>query len=112
MTFGKRLLQLRESRSLDQIQLGEILNLSRSTISAYEQDKRSPSPDTIILIANYFKVSTDFLLKGEVKNEEDEIQSETKAFLERINKLGEKERAYLKGKVEDMIKVLEQMKNI
>lgn len=109
MTFGKRLLQLRESRGLDQIQLGEILNLSRSTISAYEQDKRSPSPETIILIADYFKVTTDFLLKGDIRPEDEIIQSETQEFLKRISKLGELERELLKNRVDELIKKLEQL---
>jgi transcriptional regulator with XRE-family HTH domain len=109
VTFGKRLLQLRESRGLDQIQLGEILNLSRSTISAYEKDTRSPSPETIILIAEYFNVTTDYLLKGDIRPEDEMIKNETHEFLLRISKLGELERGILKQRVDELIKKLEEL---
>lgn len=112
MNLSNRLTQLRKSRDLTQHELADILNIGKSTIAMYETGKREPNSETLIVIAEYFGVTIDYLLRGEVKNEEDEIQSETKAFLERINKLGERERSFLKGKVEDMIKILEQMKNI
>jgi transcriptional regulator with XRE-family HTH domain len=109
MTFGKRLLKLRESRSIDQAKLGEILNLSKSTISMYEKDQRSPSPETIVLIANYFKTTTDYLLRGDIRPQNEIIDEEVAHFMEEINKLGEREQEYLKGKIEDMIKTLSKM---
>lgn len=109
MTFGKRLLKLRESRGIDQSKLGDILNLSKSTISAYEKDNRSPSPETIVLIAEYFNVTTDYLLRGDIIDSPSLIKEETSEFLVRINKLDEDEREFLRKKIDKLIKTLEEM---
>ncbi len=109
MSFGKRLLRLREAKNLDQTQLGEILNLSKSTISAYEKDTRQPSPETIVLIAKYFNVTTDFLLRGDIREQPEIIQEELHDFFIRVSKLGEEEREFLKKKIDKMITALEEM---
>jgi putative transcriptional regulator len=48
-------------KGLRQSELARALNVGKSTISAYENDKTKPSIDIAILIANYFKVSLDYL---------------------------------------------------
>lgn len=60
--LGKRLLYLRNKRALTQEELAKILCLSRSTYAQYEVDRRKPDYDTLQRIADYYKVSTDFLL--------------------------------------------------
>lgn len=62
MSFGKRLRELREGRSLSQLELSKILNISNSTLSLYESDKRSPDQDMLKKIADFFDVSIDYLL--------------------------------------------------
>jgi transcriptional regulator with XRE-family HTH domain len=110
MTFGKRLSRLRESRNMDQTKLGEILNLSKSTVSAYEHDQRQPSPETIVLIAEIFNVTTDYLLRGEEDTTKDnELSRELKDFIERYNKLDEDEKEFLMKKIEKLTKTLEEM---
>jgi transcriptional regulator with XRE-family HTH domain len=110
MSLGKRLAKLREKRGLDQAQLGESLNLSKSTISAYERDTRSPNPEIIVSIAEYFNVSTDYLLRGDIRPQNEIIDEEVHEFLEKINELGEREQEYLRGKVNDWIDMLKKMK--
>jgi transcriptional regulator with XRE-family HTH domain len=109
VTLGRRLSRLREKRGLDQAQLGEILNLSKSTISAYERDTRSPNPEIIVLLAEFFNVTTDYLLRGDIRPQNEIIDEEVAHFMEEINKLGEREQIYLKGKIEDMIKTLSKL---
>lgn len=109
-TLGKRLARLREKRNLDQAQLGEILNLSKSTISAYERDTRSPNPELIVSIAEYFNVTTDYLLRGDIRQQNEIIDEEVNEFLEKINELGEREKEYLKLKVTDWIEKLKELK--
>lgn len=58
----KNLRLLRKASNLTMKQLGEIINVSESTISMYETGKREPDQKTLIKIANYFNVSIDFLL--------------------------------------------------
>lgn len=58
----QRLKQLRKSRNLTAKQLSEIINVSESTISLYENGKREPDFKTLLNIADYFNVSVDYLL--------------------------------------------------
>ncbi len=60
--LGKRLLYLRNKHELTQEELAKILCMSRSTYAQYEVDRRKPDYDTLQRIADYYKVSTDFLL--------------------------------------------------
>lgn len=62
MTFGSRLKQLRLKKDWTQSQLGEKINVTKASISGYENDTRSPDKDTLVKLANLFGVSTDFLL--------------------------------------------------
>lgn len=64
-TFGSRIKELRKKTGHSQKDFGKIFNLSESTIGMYERDERKPDYETLIQIADYFDVSTDFLLKGE-----------------------------------------------
>lgn len=63
--FGFRLKQLRQARSITQKELAKRLGLTKSVISAYETDIRTPSFDTLLHIAAFFNVTTDYLLGAE-----------------------------------------------
>lgn len=69
--FGNRLKTLRIKKKLTQQQLADLLGLTKSVISAYENGLRYPAYDVLIKIARIFKVSTDFLLGVEIKREID-----------------------------------------
>ena len=56
-----RLKELREERRLSQDGLALKLNVSQSTISAYEIGDRTPDLETLIAIAQFFGVSLDYL---------------------------------------------------
>jgi transcriptional regulator with XRE-family HTH domain len=60
--FGKRLKELREKAELNQTELGKYFGLDRATISRYENSNREPNPEMIIKFANFFNVSSDYLL--------------------------------------------------
>ncbi|MGL4731284.1 MAG: helix-turn-helix domain-containing protein [Clostridium sp.] len=59
--FGIKLKELRIEKDITQAELGKIFNLSQRSISQYELEIRFPDELTIIAIADYFDVSTDFL---------------------------------------------------
>ena len=59
---GKRLKYLREKKGLKQEELAKALSVSPSAIGMYERDYREPSSDLLIKFANFFDVTTDFLL--------------------------------------------------
>ena len=60
--FPERLTQLRTNRQLRQRELAKSLHVSTSAISNYEQRLRYPDIDMLIRIADYFGVTTDYLL--------------------------------------------------
>lgn len=57
-----RLKFLREEKGLFQSDIAKFLGVSISAVGFYENEKRDMSPDTIVKLANYFGVSTDYLL--------------------------------------------------
>jgi len=61
-TFGERLKELRMELDMDQDEFGEIFNKSKSSISSYENNKRVPSLELVKKFAEYFNVTTDYLL--------------------------------------------------
>ncbi|MGN0633338.1 MAG: helix-turn-helix domain-containing protein [Oscillospiraceae bacterium] len=62
MDFGKKLKELRKQNGLTQQQLGERIGVTKSVISFYELQERSPSPEVLVKLSGVFHVSTDFLL--------------------------------------------------
>lgn len=60
--LSTRLKLLRKEKGISQYKLAENLNLSRGLLSNYEQGSRAPDYDTLILIADYYNVSVDYLL--------------------------------------------------
>ncbi|MBD5583528.1 MAG: helix-turn-helix transcriptional regulator [Clostridia bacterium] len=59
--FGERLRALRQESGIGQIQLAQELNVGKSIISLWEQDKCEPTLSKLVAMANYFSVSLDFL---------------------------------------------------
>ena len=57
-----RLRALRQEQNISMKQLGDIFGVAESTISLYENEKRKVDTDMLIKFANYFNVSTDYLL--------------------------------------------------
>jgi transcriptional regulator with XRE-family HTH domain len=62
METGKRISDLRKRRGLNQEQLAEKLSVSPSTIAMWETNKRALKDDSLKQLADFFDVSTDYLL--------------------------------------------------
>lgn len=60
--FAQRVKYLRQSKGLNQVQLGENLGVKKQTISNWENDNIMPSVEMLEKIATFFQVSTDYLL--------------------------------------------------
>ena len=65
----KGLKQIRKERRLTQLKVAMDLNISRETLSHYENNKREPCIDLLIKMSEYFNVSIDFLINGKEFNE-------------------------------------------
>lgn len=62
LSFAERLRTLRKDLNLTQEELAQKLNRTRSTIAGYETERKQPDYDTLKFIADFFNVSTDYLL--------------------------------------------------
>ena len=63
MTFGEKLQALRQKSGMSQDALAEKLNVSRQAVSRWERDETMPETEKIVLIADLFGVTTDYLLR-------------------------------------------------
>lgn len=66
--FSKRLLKLRKSRGLSQIELAHKIRISSSTLGNYENDMGIPSLSVAESLADVLNVSLDYLACGEKAN--------------------------------------------
>ena len=55
--------EIRKKKNLNQQKIALDLSISREAISYYENGKRSPSVETLVMLSNYFNVSIDYLIK-------------------------------------------------
>jgi len=67
MNFAEKLLNLRTQYGYSQEALAEKLNVSRQAISKWELGTALPETDKVITISDFFKVSTDYLLKDNIQ---------------------------------------------
>lgn len=64
----ERLKELRKKRNITQIRLSIAAEVSQETISAYESGRATPSPETLVKLADFLNTSTDYLL-GRINND-------------------------------------------
>ena len=56
---------VRKQRNLNQQKVAMDLNISRESLSYYENGKREPSLDLLVQMSKYFNVSINYLITGE-----------------------------------------------
>lgn len=62
MEFGNRLKSLRNKKRMTQEELGKFLNVSKASISGYDNETCQPDNEALIKLAEYFNVTVDYLL--------------------------------------------------
>ncbi|WP_342441740.1 helix-turn-helix transcriptional regulator [Lysinibacillus sp. FSL K6-0075] len=60
--FAQNLTKLRKERKISQYKLAELIGFSRGRIANYEQGSREPDFETLDIFADFFNVSSDWLL--------------------------------------------------
>lgn len=60
--FSQRLISLRKERDLTQNDLARIIKKQRTTVSGYETMDKEPDFEVLCALAEYFGVTTDYLL--------------------------------------------------
>lgn len=63
MNLGKRLVEIRKEKNMSQEEFAELFNVTRQTVSNWENLKSYPDIETLIRISNTFNISLDVLLK-------------------------------------------------
>ena len=67
MDYAKELKQHRELNGLTQAEVAKATGLNQSSISRWEEGKRSPSIECCIILADFYGISLDELVGHEVK---------------------------------------------
>ena len=69
-TVGDRIREIREAKGINQDRLATKAEISNGFLSDIENNKRNPSSDNLLRIANALGASLDYLMKGESPPEE------------------------------------------
>lgn len=64
MNMADRIQTLRKNKGISQEELADKIGVSRQAVSKWESEQSSPDIEKIILLSDYFDVTTDYLLKG------------------------------------------------
>ncbi len=84
-SIGERIYELRKQNNLSQGDLAEKLDISRQTVSKWENNSSLPELEKIVALSEIFSVTTDFIIKGTAVTspaEETELTQATTAIAE------------------------------
>nr|WP_314012030.1 helix-turn-helix transcriptional regulator [Mogibacterium diversum] len=76
LELGKKIKYYRNEKAVTQDELAERVFVSRQTISNWENDKSYPDINSILLLSEVLDVPIDNLIKGDVEQMKDEINTE------------------------------------
>ena len=77
MYISKRLKELRTASGFSQEKLAELLNVSRQTISSWENERSYPDVHNLIMLCDIYSVSLDDLMKGDIETMKKEVANTT-----------------------------------
>lgn len=70
MILADKIIRLRKKNGWSQEELAEKMNVSRQAVSKWEAAQTTPDLEKILQLGNLFGVTTDYLLKDEIEDEE------------------------------------------
>ncbi|MDE6167721.1 MAG: helix-turn-helix domain-containing protein, partial [Acetatifactor sp.] len=73
MILAEKIALLRKRNEWSQEQLAEKLDISRQSVSKWESGASIPDMDKILKLSRLFEVSTDYLMKDEIEEENEKI---------------------------------------
>lgn len=100
--FGTRVKDLREKEGLSMEQLATDLGVTKSRVNMWENNGTIPRGDVLVQLANYFNVSTDFLLGNDDNSEISKSNSQLSSLQRNLGKLNEADL----NKAEGMLKAV------
>ena len=69
--LGSRIKELRKEKGLRQSELATTLHVSQQAVGSWETGRTVPGADTLNVLADYFNVTTDYLLGRPEKKDDD-----------------------------------------
>ena len=91
-SLNNNIKKLRLSMGMNQVEFAKKLNITKQCVSNWENDNVQPSIDMLVKIADFFKVSTDYLL------------GRTEAKYLDVSELTDEQVAHLRILIEDLTK--------
>ena len=67
MNYGKELKAHRESKNISQSELAKIIGVNQATISLWEDNKRTPTIDNCVAMADFYEITLDELIGRDFK---------------------------------------------
>lgn len=104
MTMGDRLKELRRERSLSQEIVAQSIGITRSAYSHYEINNRQPVYETLIKLASFFEVTTDFIIDGDTRGTEPQVAADAAEIIRLLNNMDEDKRKESIDKMLDAIR--------
>lgn len=95
--FSKRIKDLREAKRLSMDQLAKELNITKSRVNMWENNGTIPRGDLLIQLAQYFNVSTDYLLGNDDMSGVSKTNIKLNSLQRNLGKLNERELEQAEG---------------
>lgn len=116
IVIGEKIKELRKNSKITQEQLGNAIGVSKMAVSYFEKGKKAPGRETLEKIADYFNVTTDYLLgrseDPELNEEENKtVTEEGKNIMALIESLPEDERKKAWEQLEMYVTYMQNKKN-
>ena len=77
MNVADRIQNLRKAKGISQEELADRIGVSRQSVSKWESEQSLPDIDKVIVMSEFFDVTTDYILKG--------IENEVQANEKKVN---------------------------
>lgn len=102
--YSERLKELRKNKKLTQKEVAEKIGVARTTYAMYEQNRREPDNETFQKIADFFNVTTDYLLGRSnypelTAEQERKVDKKVVELLKIIESMPEEKREELEEKI-------------
>jgi len=103
LTLGQKIFSLRKRDHRTQEEVASAIGISRPTMNNYEKDVRKPSYKVLRSLADYFGVTTDYLIGAEDIDEESKHSDKTQVLLQTLKGASDRE-------IDQAIKIIEALK--
>lgn len=102
MTFGQRLRKARKEKKLTQIELANLLNVSNSSISDWENDKNRPNIELVEFLCGVLEVTPSFLM-GVKSEEKQPLSGDDARLLKDYHRLPEKKQQVVRDLISSFL---------